>query len=191
MVHAVYLKTRLPHKSIQTTPLQAYTGQRPNVRNIRVFGCPVVAKLPGKRPAKLDSHTAMGIFLGYTATEHNVYYQDLKTKKVKIAMHIAFDEAGYSLTPATRTKSQVELMLTHHELQKLEPDATNQNDDHPTLPHDNKLVVTKLSPTATLPIRMSSDAAGYDLYSAEEITIALNKIGKVQTDIAIHPPQGT
>jgi hypothetical protein len=34
-------------------------------------------------------------------------------------------------------------MLTHHELQKLEPDATNQNDDHPTLPHDNKLVVTK------------------------------------------------
>jgi dUTPase len=38
---------------------------------------------------------------------------------------------------------------------------------------------------------MSSDAAGYDLYSAEEITIALNKIGKVQTDIAIHPPQGT
>jgi hypothetical protein len=46
--------------------------------------------LPGHRPAKLDPHTATGIFLGYTVTENNIY----ATKQVKVATHITIDEAG-------------------------------------------------------------------------------------------------
>jgi hypothetical protein len=54
----------------------------------------VVAKLPGRRPAKLDTHAAMGIFLGYTSTDTSIYYQDIVSKKIKIATHVVFDEAG-------------------------------------------------------------------------------------------------
>jgi len=60
LVHAVYLKNRLPHAALTTTPYEAYTRKRPSARHLRVFGCPVIAKNPGKRPAKLDIHTSAG-----------------------------------------------------------------------------------------------------------------------------------
>jgi hypothetical protein len=69
ILHAAYLKYRLPHSAINVTPYEAYTAKRPSARHLRIFGCPVIVKNPGKRPAKLDTHTSAGIFLGYTATE--------------------------------------------------------------------------------------------------------------------------
>jgi len=38
------------------------------LKKLRIFGIPVVARLPGKRVSKLDANTASGIFLGYKAT---------------------------------------------------------------------------------------------------------------------------
>jgi hypothetical protein len=81
IIHATYLKNRLPHRTTGMTPVQAYTGKKPNLTKIRIFGSPIVARLPGKRPAKLDTHATTVIFLGYTATENNIYYMDITTRK--------------------------------------------------------------------------------------------------------------
>jgi hypothetical protein len=85
--HAIYLKNRLPHMAIGHTPYQAYTGKPPNMEQLRVFGCPVVIKNPGRRPTKLDIHTSNGRFLGYTATTKNIYYMDNQTRRIK-SQHI-------------------------------------------------------------------------------------------------------
>lgn len=77
---------------------------------MKVFGCPIIARLPGKRPDKLDAHAAMGVFLGYTATDNNINYQDTATKK-KIATHVTFDEAGYTLPPAALSQTQRQLQF--------------------------------------------------------------------------------
>jgi hypothetical protein len=69
---------------------------QPSIKKIHIFGCPVVCHLPGKRSAKLDTHAVSGILLGLTATENNIYYQDINSKCIKIATHISFDEAGYT-----------------------------------------------------------------------------------------------
>eukprot|EP00808_Paulinella_micropora_P022846 g5755.t1 len=53
-----------------------------------------------------------------------------------------------------------------------------------------KLQVKKLSPHATLPVRGSAQAAGYDLASAVDITIPARGKGLVKTDIAIALPEG-
>ena len=106
LLHAVYLKTHMPHRAIGITPYQAYTGKKPNLKHLRIFGSPVISRLPGRRPAKLDSHTSGGIFLGFTATSHNIYYRDSETKCIKIATHITFDEAGYSVPTHAQTPSQ-------------------------------------------------------------------------------------
>lgn len=113
LLHSVYLKNRLPHMSTGTTPYEAYTGIKPNINKLKVFGCPVIARLPGKHPAKLDVHAAMGIFLGFTATDHNIYYQDIATKKIKIATHVTFDEAGYTIPPSDLSQTQHRLQLCH------------------------------------------------------------------------------
>jgi hypothetical protein len=106
LLHAVYLKNRIPHRAIGITPYQAYTGKKPNLKHLRIFGSPVVSRLPSRRPAKLDSHTSGGIFLGFTATSHNIYYRDSETKCIKIATHITFDEARYSVPTHAQTPSQ-------------------------------------------------------------------------------------
>lgn len=53
------------------------------------------------------------------------------------------------------------------------------------------LSVKKLSPNATIPIRGSPLAAGYDLTSAEDVTIEAGGKGIAKTDIAIMLPEGT
>jgi dUTP pyrophosphatase len=182
----VYLKNRLPHRITKTTPYQAYTGTKPIIKKLRVFGCPVVARLPGKRPAKLDNHAAMGIFLGFTATEHNIYYQDIVTKKIKIATHIAFYEAGYTIPKTERTFLQQSLQME----EIVTPPITTIVEQQ-SATDDNALQVTRLTPYAQLPRQGSPDAAGYDLHAAQDVTIWPHTIAKVPTDIAITPPPGT
>lgn len=93
----MYLKNRLPHRAIKCTPYFAWTRKKPSTKLLRIFGCPVIVKNPGKKPAKLNHNTSSGIFLGYTATDHNIYYRDSNTKRIKIATHVQFDEAGFTL----------------------------------------------------------------------------------------------
>ena len=55
----------------------------------------------------------------------------------------------------------------------------------------NALRVKLLSPKATLPVKGTSLAAGYDLSSAQQLTIPVNGRALVQTDISLSVPKGT
>ena len=105
LIHATYLKNRLPHSATKDTPFHRYTGKRPSAKHLRIFGSPIIVKQPGKRPSKLDYHTYTGIFLGYTATDRNIYYKDINTQRIKITTHCVFDEAGMTTPPAARSPS--------------------------------------------------------------------------------------
>ena len=193
LIHAVYLKNRLPHRAIGCTPYFAWTGKKPSAKLLRIFGCPVVVKNPGRRPAKLDHHTSTGIFLGYTATDHNIYYKDSKTQRVKIATHVQFDEAGTTIPRS-------ELSPTIIALQEMGmPKGDNITTNHPeTQPHqhvsDPAVEVTKvklLSDKGKLPQRATDGSSGYDIYSACDTTIPPGESRLVPTDITFSPPTGT
>jgi dUTP pyrophosphatase len=192
LLHAVYLKTHMPHRAIGITPYQAYTGKKPNLKHLRIFGSPVISRLPGRRPAKLDSHTSGGIFLGFTATSHNIYYRDSETKRIKIATHITFDEAGYSVPTHAQTPFQRALQRWgSHDTNTATDGMQNQQ---PTLSSDDQsssILVQQLTPNATIPTRGTADSAGLDLYSAESILIPPGVPTAVPTDIAVCPPMGT
>ena len=55
----------------------------------------------------------------------------------------------------------------------------------------NALRVKLLSPRATLPVKGTTLAAGYDLSSAQQLTIPVNGRALVQTDISLSVPKGT
>ena len=55
----------------------------------------------------------------------------------------------------------------------------------------NALRVKLLSPKATLPVKGTTLAAGYDLSSAQQLTIPINGRALVQTDISLSVPKGT
>lgn len=96
LLHAAWLYDRLYHTGIGKTPLEAWTGQKPEMSRIRLFGSRVAAREPGKRAAKLDRHVFHGIFLGYTGTDKNIKYWDSDSGRLKTAKHAIFDEAHYS-----------------------------------------------------------------------------------------------
>jgi dUTP pyrophosphatase len=198
------------------TPYEAYTGKRPNLTKLRLFGCPLVARKPGRRPAKVDIHAARGIFLGYTATDNNVYYKDDLTKRIKVATHVTFDEAGYTIPENSRSSVQMDLQRSYCQRTNTDIDIFSDNTDllplvensesapttdvlqnPPPVPNTDllqnspTLQVKLLSNNATLPTRASMYAAGYDLYSAVDMTIPPTGLYKIPTDISITPPPNT
>ena len=98
LIHCVYVKNRLPHASISKSPYEAFTGLKPQLENLRIFGSRVVAQTPRSKTGKLDlNNVAEGIFVGFTGTDKNIWYIDDKTRKPKIGSWVDFDEAHFSV----------------------------------------------------------------------------------------------
>jgi hypothetical protein len=85
----------LVHTETKVTPFKGYFGTKPNLSHLKVFGSRVCVKCSGDRSGKLDHNNFTGIFLGFTATDHNIYYLDLESGLVKCSHHTHFDEAWY------------------------------------------------------------------------------------------------
>jgi len=128
-----------------------------------------------------------GIFLGFTATSRNIYYRDSKTKRVKIATHVTFDEAGYTIPDSQLTPIQRTLQCCGHEQDQ--HCTTSIPEEIPS--NTNVLQVQLLTPQATLPTRGTPDSAGLDLYSATQVDLPPGVPTAVPTNIAVCPPPGT
>ncbi len=95
LLHSVYLHNQLVHSKTKVTPFERYYGTKPDLAHLKVFGSRVCVKYSGDRSGKLDRNDFTGIFLGFTATNHNILYLDLETGLVKRSHHAQFDEAWY------------------------------------------------------------------------------------------------
>jgi Reverse transcriptase (RNA-dependent DNA polymerase)/GAG-pre-integrase domain len=75
------------------TPYEILTGHVPDLSKVRTFGCRVYVRPPGGRKRKTADNTRKGQFLGYKATTKNILYIDDRTREIKEAFHVRFDEA--------------------------------------------------------------------------------------------------
>jgi hypothetical protein len=63
----IYVQNRSPHCILKDmTPEGAFSGKKPNVENLRIFGCPVYSHIPKDKRNKLESLGKKGIFVGYS-----------------------------------------------------------------------------------------------------------------------------
>jgi len=68
----VYLQNRSPHHSlVMKTPMEAFSGKRPDVSHFRIFGSSVYCHVTKDAWKKLDPTTELGILVGYIDTPHN------------------------------------------------------------------------------------------------------------------------
>jgi hypothetical protein len=88
----------VPHGNRSASPFELVKGRKPDISRLRVFGCDVFIRPPGRRPSKLDLHAIRGRFLGYTSTLKQIYYLEYNTSKIKVAANVRFDE-GMSMVP--------------------------------------------------------------------------------------------
>jgi hypothetical protein len=66
-VVAVYLQNRSPHGILgKKTHEEAFTGSKPDVEHIRIFGCLTYSHVPSEKTTKLDPTAQQGILVGYS-----------------------------------------------------------------------------------------------------------------------------
>ena len=71
-----YVRNRCYNPRIEMTPVEAFTGQKPNISNMNTFGSLCYAYVQNK--TKLDARTKKGIFVGYDkrSPAYLVYFPD-------------------------------------------------------------------------------------------------------------------
>ena len=128
---AVYLRNRSPTKALEgVTPYEAWSGTKPNVSSLRVFGCSAYAHVPKAERRKLDSKTRKCVLLGYGANQKGYRLYDLGHMKVIHSRDVVFDEAsmpGMEKEKETTTR-YVELEIEEEPVVK-ETVTPNPSDD--------------------------------------------------------------
>lgn len=89
----VYLWNRSPTKALEEiTPHEAWSGNKPDVSFLRVFGCRAYAHKPRVERSKLDSKTRRCVLLGYGTDRKCYRLYDLERMKVIHSRDVILDE---------------------------------------------------------------------------------------------------
>eukprot|EP00253_Pinus_taeda_P025393 PITA_25393 len=89
----VYVQNRCPHRILgMSTPEETYSGKKPDLSHLRIFGVNVYMHVTKDARKKLEPTAEVGIFVGYTDTPHNyrVYLPD--SGKTVVRRDIKFQE---------------------------------------------------------------------------------------------------
>ncbi len=90
---AVYVLNRSPTKALdKKTPFEAYSGRKPGLKHLKVFGSVCYAHVPNPQRQKLDLASKRCVFLGYGSCEKGYRLYDIATGKVIISRDVVFNE---------------------------------------------------------------------------------------------------
>ena len=73
---AVYVQNTISHSALGFKTLEyMFTGKKPEVSHLKIFGCPVYIHIPKEKRTKLDPSRKKGIFVGYyeVSKEFRIY----------------------------------------------------------------------------------------------------------------------
>ena len=91
---AVYTKNRLPTKAVpDKTPEEVWTGKKPSVLHMRVFGCIAHVLVPSMKRSKLDAKSVECIFVGYSSGQKAYRVYNPATKKLVVSRDVVVDES--------------------------------------------------------------------------------------------------
>ncbi|XP_075092034.1 uncharacterized protein LOC142172152 [Nicotiana tabacum] len=69
---------RVPSKAVPKTPFELWTGRKPSLRHLHVWGCPAEARVYNPQEKKLDSRTISGYFIGYPEKSKSVEIKEVR-----------------------------------------------------------------------------------------------------------------
>ena len=94
LVHAIFVANCIPSKGQNISPFEALTGKRPNLAQLRTWGCTVYVRDKATRANKLDCDTSVGTFLGYSGTTKNAIFLSHSSGYIRVGTHVKFDEGN-------------------------------------------------------------------------------------------------
>jgi hypothetical protein len=103
---AVYIQNRSPHAILgEKTPKEAFTGEKPEVGHLRIFGCPVYIHVPKEKRTKMEPSGKKGTFVGYSETSkaYRIYVPVKSSSKISLVpcfLGMCLEELHVPLPPA-------------------------------------------------------------------------------------------
>ena len=126
---AAYLRNRAPTKALDgMTPLEAWSGSKPDVSHLRAIGCKALAHIPEERRNKLQPKASDCIMIGYDShhTTYRLYHP--ASRRVVKSRSVTFFENNLPMGPVRRTPVEGEI--------EAEPTISpGPNDTSPILDH--------------------------------------------------------
>ncbi|GJV97681.1 zinc finger, CCHC-type containing protein [Tanacetum coccineum] len=91
--HAIYILNSVPIKALEDiTPYEAIKRRKPNLENLRVFGCIAYAKVPSQHLTKLDDRSTRMVYLGNEQGSKAYRLFDPTTQKICVSRDVKFKE---------------------------------------------------------------------------------------------------
>ncbi|KAL4341003.1 hypothetical protein GQ457_08G035090 [Hibiscus cannabinus] len=92
----VYLLNRLATKAVDgKTPFEAWSGSKPSVKHLRVFGSICYSHISASMRSKLDERAWRGIFVGYSSQSKGYRIYNLERKMIVVSIDVIFYEDSY------------------------------------------------------------------------------------------------
>jgi transposase InsO family protein len=129
---ARYVLNRAPTTSVEgKTPEEVWSGKKPSVQHLRVFGCDAYAHVPDEKRTKLEPKSRKCIFLGYVEGTKCYRLYDVKNGSIIKSRDVKFVECDDS----KQTKETLETPLDElaETKVKIESIETSSNLEHNTM----------------------------------------------------------
>ncbi|GBE88792.1 Retrovirus-related Pol polyprotein from transposon TNT 1-94 [Sparassis crispa] len=104
VLHAVHILNSVPTRTLpdNLTPHEAYTGNKPSMAHLRVFGCKAYVHVPKEKRQKLDSKMFECMHLGFAANRKAYRLVHRVTGRIVESRDVYFDE-GTEVAPSRVT----------------------------------------------------------------------------------------
>jgi hypothetical protein len=138
---AIYVQNRCPHSKLEDqTPQEAWSGQKPTVSHLKVFGSVAYAHVPDQRRTKLEDKSQKYILIGYDEKTKGYKLFDPIRKKVIVSRDVRINEASKwdwnSSTEAIVEVEESSVTVPPNISTKLED---SENEDEPPQPRMRSL----------------------------------------------------
>jgi hypothetical protein len=89
----IYIMNRTPTTIVHgMTPEEKFTGKKPNVSHLIMFGCIAYMHVPDEKRSKLDPKAEKYIFIEYSLEQKGYRCFNLSTRKLQVSRDVVFDE---------------------------------------------------------------------------------------------------
>jgi hypothetical protein len=137
---ACYLVNRSPSSALDdTTPHEVWSGKKPSLQHLRVFGCDAYVHVPKENRSKLDNKAEKCIFIGYKDGVKGYKLWNPETKKIVYSRDVVFrevkDVSKQEFPPTQDEPEKIELELDDAKSESSEEEEAEEAEEEEEEPH--------------------------------------------------------
>jgi len=127
---AFYLLNRCPTHAVKyVTPQEAWSGIKPSIKHLRIWGCLAHVHIPDAKRGKLDDKSFPCIMLGVSDESKGYRLFDPKVKRIVVSKDVLFEEEkGWDWGTNYKEQLETELVWSDDELHSDDGEQQQHND---------------------------------------------------------------